>query len=257
MASKRVLTVGDGDLSFSLALVRAFDIQVVATTWLSAEDLVQRYRSAAGTRDELLERGMPVLHEVDACNLQKLPELGYVDPFDVAMFNFPHLGDVAVDCHRPDSEHVRKHVALLSHFLHSARSVACEVHITLCGEQAALWDLHGSAERLGWLEHRRLVFIVRFCTRLIHTPRHAIANCVVRMHRMTSTLNSQETFFGSVWGSSLAICHDVSRSWEWRGLEARPTSKPQPRRRAPADVVALLHSWPGVTHFTGHCTEPN
>lgn len=155
MASKRVLTVGDGDLSFSLALVRAFDIQVVATTWLSAEDLVQRYRSAAGTRDELLERGMPVLHEVDACNLQKLPELGYVDPFDVAMFNFPHLGDVAVDCHRPDSEHVRKHVALLSHFLHSARSVACEVHITLCGEQAALWDLHGSAERLGWLEHRR------------------------------------------------------------------------------------------------------
>ena len=160
--SKRVLTVGDGDLSFSLALVRAFDIQVVATTWLSAEDLVQRYRSAAGTRDELLERGMPVLHEVDACNLQKLPELGYVNPFDVAMFNFPHLGDVAVDCHRPDSEHVRKHVALLSHFLDSARSVACEVHITLCGEQAALWDLHGSAERLGWLEHRRLVFIVRF-----------------------------------------------------------------------------------------------
>ena len=225
MTSKRVLTVGDGDLSFSLALVRAFDIQVVATTWLSAEDLVQRYRSAAGTRDELLERGMPVLHEVDACNLQKLLELGYVTPFDVAIFNFPHLGDVAVDCHRPDSEHVRKHVALLSHFLHSARSVACEIHITLCGEQAALWDLQRSAERLGWLENRCLVFIVRFCTRPLHTQRHAGATCVAHMHRMTNTLNFPviskrqllDQFWGVVWSSFAS--HDVSRSWDgkaWR-----------------------------------------
>ena len=158
--SKRLLTVGDGDLSFSLALVRAFEgLQVIATTWLSSEDLIQRYGSAATTRDELLQRGVVVLHEVDACNLQRLTDLEQIQqllPVDAAIFNFPHLGDVAADCHRRDSQHVQKHVTLLSHFFHSSRSITHEVHITLCGEQAALWDLHGSAERLGWRECRPL-----------------------------------------------------------------------------------------------------
>lgn len=114
---KRLLTVGDGDLSFSLALSRAFNVHIIATTWLSAEELLERYKSAAETRDELLQRGVVVLHEVDACHLEKLKEMG---PVDVAIFNFPHLGDVGADCHRPESEHVQRHVMLLSHFLHSA-----------------------------------------------------------------------------------------------------------------------------------------
>ena len=114
---KRLLTVGDGDLSFSLALSRAFNVDIIASTWLSEEDLLERYKSAAETRDELLQRGVVVLHEVDACHLEKLKDLS---PVDVAIFNFPHLGDVGADFHRPESEHVQRHVMLLSHFLHSA-----------------------------------------------------------------------------------------------------------------------------------------
>ena len=156
--AKRVLTVGDGDLSFSLALCRAFgeSVQMIASTFLSREDVCQRYKSASSTLEELVSIGACVLHGVDACRLEKLKELGCPTPLDVIIFNFPHLGDVAADCHNPDSQHVEQHRALLSHFLHSARSVTSEVQVTLCGEQASLWNLQNTAIRLAWKESRSL-----------------------------------------------------------------------------------------------------
>ena len=144
----RVLTVGDGDLSFSLALCRAF---VTGTTLLSEEELVKRYRSAAGSRDELVSLGATVVHQVDACHL----ELRDSEPFDVAIFNFPHLGDVAEDGHSFVSGHVRRHRSLVSHFFEAARQVTQEVHVTLCGQQPELWELVARAEALGWQECRR------------------------------------------------------------------------------------------------------
>ena len=46
-SEKCVLTVGDGDLSFSLALSRAVaSVKVIATTWLTQEELACRYHSA-------------------------------------------------------------------------------------------------------------------------------------------------------------------------------------------------------------------
>ena len=100
--ARSVLTVGDGDLSFSLALCRAFasNVQVIATTWLTEEELENRYHSAARVREELLRCGAVVLHRVDACNLAaSLPK---ERPMAV-IFNFPHLGDVAGDGHEPRS----------------------------------------------------------------------------------------------------------------------------------------------------------
>ena len=51
-SEKRILTVGDGDLSFSLALSRALasdaSVKVIATTWLTREELAGRYHSADG-----------------------------------------------------------------------------------------------------------------------------------------------------------------------------------------------------------------
>ena len=149
----QVLTVGDGDLSFSLALCRAFGGQllVTGTTLLSQEELVKRYRSAAGSRDELVSLGATVVHQVDACHL----ELRDSEPFDVAIFNFPHLGDVAEDGHSFVSGHVRRHRSLMSHFFEAARQVTQEVHVTLCGQQPELWELVARAEALGWQECRR------------------------------------------------------------------------------------------------------
>ena len=139
----RVLTLGDGDLSFSLALCRAFHQQLAVTgsTLLRQEEVLKRYRSAAATREELVSLGARVLHEVDACHLELL------EPFDVVIFNFPHLGDVAEDGHSSSSGHVRRHQSLMSHFLQAARQVTQEVHVTLCGQQPELWELVVRAER--------------------------------------------------------------------------------------------------------------
>ena len=39
---------------------------------------------------------------------------------------------------------------------HQARCITGEVHISLCGEQASLWNLQESAHHLGWEECRLL-----------------------------------------------------------------------------------------------------
>ncbi|CAE7943467.1 HIPP41, partial [Symbiodinium necroappetens] len=122
-SEKCVLTVGDGDLSFSLALSRAVaSVKVIATTWLTQEELACRYHSADAVREELLRRGAVVLHRVDACNLSSSlpPTIGC--PVAI-IFNFPHLGGVADDGHEPDSAHVRQHTALLAHFFQSAANL--------------------------------------------------------------------------------------------------------------------------------------
>ncbi|CAE7788700.1 HIPP41 [Symbiodinium sp. CCMP2456] len=163
-SEKCVLTVGDGDLSFSLALSRAVaSVKVIATTWLTQEELAGRYHSAEAVREELLRRGAVVLHRVDACNLSSSlpPTVGC--PVAI-IFNFPHLGGVADDGHEPASAHVRQHTALLAHFFHSAANMTqdCaalgiqgEVHVTLCGEQAGLWALQTVAAAAGMREQRR------------------------------------------------------------------------------------------------------
>eukprot|EP00439_Symbiodinium_sp_Y106_P073707 s1862_g13.t4 len=158
-SEKRILTVGDGDLSFSLALSRALasdaSVKVIATTWLTREELAGRYHSADGVREELLHRGAVVLHRVDACNLSSSlpPTIGC--PMAI-IFNFPHLGGVADDGHEPESAHVRQHTALLAHFFQSAANLTQgEVHVTLCGEQPGLWALQTAAAAVGMREQRR------------------------------------------------------------------------------------------------------
>ena len=56
---RRVLTVGDGDLSYSLALARAYDnsIDLTATTLLSEQELRETYSAAAGVLTELRHAG--------------------------------------------------------------------------------------------------------------------------------------------------------------------------------------------------------
>ncbi|CAE8673759.1 unnamed protein product [Polarella glacialis] len=86
-------------------------IHVTATTFLSEEELLERYtlvryKSTREVREELLQRGASVRHGVDACHLPD--DLGDADAI---VFNYPHLGDAPADCHR----------ALLAHFLIGAR----------------------------------------------------------------------------------------------------------------------------------------
>lgn len=100
-----VLTVGDGDFSFSLALARALCPEggggpaggggLVATSHESAASVLSVYPNAAETLAELKRRGVAVFHDVDATDLQStlpahsLPQGG---AFHRVVWNFPCVG---------------------------------------------------------------------------------------------------------------------------------------------------------------------
>lgn len=103
-----ILTVGDGDFSFSLALARALypdassagrriegPGRLVATSHESEASVLQVYPNAAATLAELRSRGVAVYHDVDATDLQTtLPPCTQQVPmrFHRVIWNFPCIG---------------------------------------------------------------------------------------------------------------------------------------------------------------------
>lgn len=146
----RVLTVGDGDLSYSLALQRAFGdaIQLTATVLPTADELAATYSSAAANAAELVERRAVVLYGVDATALIAAA-LG--EQQDAVVFSHPHLG--LADLHA-QAAHAQRHNVLVAHFLQSASSTAVlapggHVHLTLCGNQPKVWRAEEHARNIG------------------------------------------------------------------------------------------------------------
>lgn len=158
----RILTVGDGDLSLSRAIVRCYGaehVELTASTIVpSAAALIQTYpHTAAATLNELESiPGVHVLFGVDACKLhdrfQKLPPRNDMTssrqnekPFDLVIFQHPHLGDYGAE----EMDLVHRHCRLIAHYLESAKFVASRVHVALCANQAESWRLLPSATRAG------------------------------------------------------------------------------------------------------------
>ena len=146
--SLKLLTVGDGDLSYSLALARAFpSLEITATTFISETELFDTYAAARRSKQELLERGARVLHGIDAATLHRTePALGAQH---AVVFNHPHLGLGDMD---DEAAHARRHHRLIAHYLHSAAQILLpggEVHLGLCGRQPRNWGVHLAAERVG------------------------------------------------------------------------------------------------------------
>lgn len=95
---RRLLTVGDGDFSFSLALARAFGGDgVVATSYETRESLESIYgESCARTLEALAETGATVAHGVDASALDEtLPEKCRGEKYDCIVWNFPCVARAA------------------------------------------------------------------------------------------------------------------------------------------------------------------
>ena len=101
-STQNILLVGEGDLSFSLSLARAFGDgggrRITATTFDSEVFVVAHYANGRANIAELRRRGATVLHNVDATRLhalrRKLPASSAVDfaSIDAVIFNFPHPG---------------------------------------------------------------------------------------------------------------------------------------------------------------------
>ena len=147
-APRRVLTVGDGDLSFSLALARAFSerVHLTATTLLTEPELLATYERAAECIAALRSCGhVRIVHGVNACMLHT-HELG---TFDDVYFNHPHLG---LEDLRDVEMHARRHRILIAHYLGTAATLLPQeggrIRLTLCGNQPSAWAVIDHASRL-------------------------------------------------------------------------------------------------------------
>jgi 25S rRNA (uracil2634-N3)-methyltransferase len=93
----KVLIVGDGNFSFSVAFSKRFpDISLVATSFDGEDELCSKYAGFERRRDILRSNGHIVLHHINAANLKNsLEAANYsgTEPviFDSIIFNFPHV----------------------------------------------------------------------------------------------------------------------------------------------------------------------
>ena len=146
----QILTVGDGDLTLSLALSRAYGSQIAltASTLLDTkEELIQTYHNSQNVLHELAELDVVVWFGVDATQLHRLPNKVR---FDYVLFHHPHLGlDSLLE---NEKWHAQRHYILLAHYLWSAQHILTDkgkVHLCLCGTQSQTWKVEEAATRQG------------------------------------------------------------------------------------------------------------
>jgi len=118
-AASHVLTVGDGDLSFSLALARALGGEcVTATTWEARSDILRIYQTPDILK-ELQKRKVSVKHQVDAADLPST-----LDPqiyqYDYCVFNFPCVAPTESPGLDGQMQHYEENKVLLRDFGWSA-----------------------------------------------------------------------------------------------------------------------------------------
>ncbi|TMW55377.1 hypothetical protein Poli38472_013268 [Pythium oligandrum] len=153
---RQVLTVGDGNFSFSLAylkqqLQRREQLRLVASSYDEYQELLEKYPESIRICTQLQELGADLLHRIDATNLRATLEAcasenGEVQlptTFDVIIFNHPHCGE----------ENVRRHQSLLSHFYASAKELLHptrgELHLTLADGQPERWEARERGTKAG------------------------------------------------------------------------------------------------------------
>ena len=184
----RILTVGDGDFSCSLALIRAYPSliqQLVATSLLASEKhVIETYPQASGIIQSLNSiDSVKIIYAVDATKLHSNLNVARFE-FDCVMFHHPHLGynDIVSNeetgqqklqssdtkCHEiqiPKNISTR-HECLLTHYMYSSKvllkmnnspnikksdtiTVLPCIHLCICASSIENWNLHEIVNRLG------------------------------------------------------------------------------------------------------------
>jgi 25S rRNA (uracil2634-N3)-methyltransferase len=167
--NKKVLTVGDGDFSFSISLSNGLradsdqPINCVASSYESGETVRSVYPTASENIQKLRARGVPVLHDVDSTSLETVPflSLEHRQSFDIIVWNFPckraEFGaDAQVDDIEENKELLRGFFRSSSAFLRSDRS---EVHVThKTFEPFCWWNILEIAQECGFSCEGTMVF---------------------------------------------------------------------------------------------------
>ena len=103
LPTDRILLVGEGDFSFTHALVlhppevleHLPSSNVVATAYDTEDECYEKYPSAPAHVAALREKGATVLFGVDATKLNKHPTLTKGKRSDRIVWNFPHAGKLS------------------------------------------------------------------------------------------------------------------------------------------------------------------
>jgi 25S rRNA (uracil2634-N3)-methyltransferase len=169
-SDQRILLVGEGDLSFGLALARAFaekGAQNLTATTLDSEDFLKRqYDGGIRNAAELCFYGATVHHGVDATALVMHEAIHRDGPYDVVVFNFPHPGWLQERSpkggvrfgHEQCPVMIERHRSLLRGFFESTLALAIragqpdlEVHVTTktAPSGADWWGVTALAEECG------------------------------------------------------------------------------------------------------------
>ncbi|OWY96529.1 hypothetical protein PHMEG_00033181 [Phytophthora megakarya] len=154
---QRILVVGDGDFSFSLALaVFLGGTNLAATCYDSKLDLKAKYSNALLNCDALETAGAQVHFDVDATHLEKENWLNRAQPFQSIVFNFPHLGGATEEDVANNKELLRDFFYSTREYLHPSRGqVLVSLRNTLFYNR---WKIQEQAAACGFKLKRTEVF---------------------------------------------------------------------------------------------------
>jgi 25S rRNA (uracil2634-N3)-methyltransferase len=167
-SSREVLTIGDGDFSFSLSLAKSLKIDnFVATSYESEESVLSVYKHSAHNIQNLRQLGIEVRHVVDGKNIQEsMNESSLKNSFDFIIWNFPCIritggADAQVADIEENKDLVRSFFSSARHFLkkESSSSSSGEIHVThKTFEPFCWWDILTLAADAGLVYGGSMVF---------------------------------------------------------------------------------------------------
>lgn len=165
--NSKILTVGDGDLSFSTSLAKAFvqlsgtAANLTSTTHESLDSLRRVYNDALQNIEVLKSHDSRVFHGVDATNFDVATLAPDTEqPFDIIIWNFPCIRiDKGADGQVSELE---QNKALLRGFFRSAKSILHpkgELHIThKTIEPFSWWGIESIAAEEDYSLFAKIVF---------------------------------------------------------------------------------------------------
>ena len=153
--SDRLLTVGDGDFSFSLSLVKGGHdpTRLTATSYEPYKTLISVYDNFQSILQQLNEFHVPVYHGVDATQLACSHQISK-QAYDIVIWNFPCLG--AAEGADGQANEIEANQNLLRTFFANVTEYLDpqgrqEVHIThKTIEPFSWWDIVSIGVKSGW-----------------------------------------------------------------------------------------------------------